>query len=45
MSVGDPGNVGQENPEPQKISAWAWSDLKSQTTKSPREQAGRAGNC
>lgn len=32
MPGGEPGNLGQENPETQEISAWARSELKSQTT-------------
>lgn len=44
---GQPGTLEtweQENPEPQEISVCAWSGLKSQTTKSQREQAGKPGN-
>ena len=45
MPAGDSGNVSQENPEPQEISARAWTELKAHTTKSQREQAGNPGNC
>lgn len=45
MPAGDSGNLGQENPEPQEISARAWTELKAHTTKSQREQAGNPGNC
>lgn len=44
-----PGNLGQvriqENPEPEEISTWAWSELKFQMTVSQREQTGEAENC